>query len=313
MQAPRAFAGVAIAVAILTPTVAAAGTPLELKDWGGLAAVAISLIALVATQITIRSKTQREKREELKESIEKLLDLRTEFTDKAPTIADDRAREFFASTLNTRKSIYLEWAERLAADLPYVTPAEWIVLGFEHMNDSNFQHAEKIFLNAVKAARQSSTITRSTASRNLAWARMMLGPARWPQARKGYEDIVKSLGAHTDPYSAYTTALTYRTWAEAEFGMGNRAECRARLGDALKACQMMPDAFNYKGFEVRACVGDLMTLAESFLMTADRDATGDCLNAAVDALTAYSDEGAQSLCATVVARRAQLGLQPKPA
>lgn len=75
----------------------------------------------------------------------------------------------------------------------------------------------------------------------------------------------------------------------------------------------MPDAFNYKGFEVRACAGDLMTLAESFLMIADRDATSDCLNIAVEALTPHGDDASQSLRARIQAHRAQLGLQPAPA
>jgi hypothetical protein len=296
---------------------ASAGGPPDFQTLGSLAAVAISLIALVATQWSTHAKTQRELREELKESIEKLIEIRSEFTAKFQTFATEPQREFFASSMNTRKLIYLESAEHIATSLPYVTPAEWMVLGFEHMSDSNFHHAERIYERAVLAARQSSTVTQVSALRQLAAARMSLGPATVEKARDTFARAVNLMRNRADPYSGYTAALTYRMWAEAELNAGYAPQGRARLDDALAAAARMPDWFDYKGFEIRRCATDLMSMSDRVAQLASGPdhlaAAIEPLTAAAAALAPFGDPFSQELRGQVLSRRAALEARTQPA
>ncbi|MGC1407494.1 MAG: hypothetical protein WA864_00950 [Acetobacteraceae bacterium] len=189
------------------------------KDLSAIFAVVISVVALFVTQRSTRAKTLREGREELEDSIENLIGIRNEFDTTMPTLNSDMERQAYSSMMNTRKSIYLESSEHLALGLPYVTPAEWMVLGFEHMADANFHHAEEVFGRAVKAA----------------------GDLLGGDARRG-------ANGRTNAYSQYVVALTYRMWAETEFNRGDAEKGRDGLRNALRVVAAMPDWSEFKNF-----------------------------------------------------------------
>jgi tetratricopeptide (TPR) repeat protein len=297
--------GTAAPVALAEPADAGGGVVGPLKDFATIAAVLISLVALIATQRSTRAKTLREQRDELKESIEKLIDIRREFNATMPTLGNDAERLAYSSMMNTKKSIYLESSERLALGLPFVTPAEWMVLGFEHMYDANFHHAEQLFERAVRSARTSSTVTQVSAMRSLAGAQMA-GLPDSASARKTFRKALSLLAERTDAYSQYAAALTYRTWAESEFSRGEGKECHDRLRDALRVVAVMPDFSEFKSFEARACVADLLTLAADFEKRNLIDASREALADAAAAIQPFADDVSKESAARVAARSAWL-------
>jgi tetratricopeptide (TPR) repeat protein len=301
----------AAAVVVCWPRLSLASPPwipdLETwKDIGSVGAVAISLVALIATQRTTRAKTLREQREELKDSIEKLIDFRTEYNTKLTALATEAEREAFGVGLNTRKSIYLESAEYLALQIPHVTSAEWVVLGTEHMYDSNFAKAEALYNRALNAARKSSLVTRVVALRALAGAQMMQGGAGLTRGRQTYQRAAQMMVGQNDPYSAYTAACTYRMWSGSEYSVGNLLEARAKLADAFRAVTPLPDWFNLKQFELRQCVRALVTLAEGFHAGHDLATAQSVLGGAATALEPMGDGFSKELLAQVRARQAWL-------
>jgi hypothetical protein len=275
-------------------------------DVASIVAVLISLAALVGSLISSHAKTQREQREELKAHIETLLSLRAEFNAKAGGFASEPEREFWSGAMQTRKSIYLESAERLAERLPFVTSAEWLVLGAEHMADSNFHHAEQMYRRAAASSKCAAAVTQAAALRALGGARMMMGPAMLAAGRKAFADAIALMGGRTDPYSAYAVALTYRSWAEAEFGAGQAADCQARFADALAATERMPMGFEYRGFEVRRCAADLMFLADTLMGAANLAAARAALDMALHGLTPFPDPASADARAQVMVARAYL-------
>jgi hypothetical protein len=166
MRAFQTARPIAIAALAVLPTTPAYAAPAWAPDWetlkgiGSLGAVLISLAAFVVSWRTGQAKATRELREELRDSIGTLIELRSEFMKTAPTIADEEAREFFSATINTKKAIYLASAEHLARQLPYVTHAEWMVLATEYSYESNYKRAEVLLKHSVKAAETSSTTGR---------------------------------------------------------------------------------------------------------------------------------------------------------
>jgi hypothetical protein len=300
------FLGTAAGVALAEPAAkpdTGGGLVGPLKDFATIAAVLISLVALIATQRTTHAKTLREQREELKNSIEKLIELRNEFNATMSKLGSDLERQSYSSIANTKKSIYLESSEHLALGLPYVTPAEWLVLGYEHMSDSNFHHAEQLFGRAVRAARSSATVTQVSALRSLAMAQMAGNADRTP-ARQTYRKALSLLAGRTDAYSQYAVALTYRMWAEAEFNCGEAEECPKRLRDALLVVAAMPDFSEFKGFEARACVADLLTLAGDHEKRGLIDVCRETLAVAAAAMQPFADDASRESAASVAMRRA---------
>lgn len=201
----------------------------------------ISLTALVATQRTTAAKTTRELREELKEQIEKLIDLRSEFNRKLSEFQTEYEREVFGGLTNTKKSIYLESAEYLARRLPRITSAEWMVLGNEHHMDSNFAKAAQLFTLAVRAAQTSSAVAKIAALRALAGAQMFVSSSGAKEGRQTFQQAVNLIADRKDPYSIYTNAFTHRFWAGTEWQLGHFGEAHEQLRKAMNAARNMPD------------------------------------------------------------------------
>jgi len=276
------------------------------KNLGSVAAVVISFIALLATQRSTSAKTLREKREELKEMIEKLVDFRSELGAKYGTFTTEQERESFASSLNIKRSIYLESSEYLARQLPHVTTAEWIVLGTEYMLESNYIKAETLFRRSIDAARKTSLTTRVIAARALAGAQIFQGGEDLERRRHSYQNATAMLTGQKDPFSLYTLIYTYRQWSNSEYSLGNYLEAYNRIKDALRAASLMPDWFAYKQFELRQCSSALLVQSNSFLRTGNHLACQETLADALTAIESLTDDFSKELRGRINLARATL-------
>ena len=113
-------------------------------------------------------------------------------------------------------------------------------------------------------------------------------------------------------------ALTYRMWAEAEFNCGEAEECPKRLRDALLVVAAMPDFSEFKGFEARACVADLLTCWPAITQKRGLiDVCRETLAVAAAAMQPFADDASRESAASVAMRRAHglntpTGIQRKP-
>ena len=301
------------ALLILTWPLSALASPGWIDSWdtwknlGSVAAVAISLIALIATQRTTHAKTTREKREELKGSIEKLLDFRAEYEAKYATFATDQERDNFSIRLNTKKLIYLESAEYLARQLRHVTSAEWGVLAYEYQLNSNFTRAEELFRQSLRAARSSSLVTQISALRALAGIQMLRGPAGTERGRRSYGQALRMVEAQRDPYSMSAAAITYRQWSSAEYNLNNMNEARDRLRDALQVVRKMPDRFPLKQLELRQCIDALlMVVADTSENLVDLPAWREALDDAAAMIMPLKDDISEELSGRLTTFSAEL-------
>lgn len=282
---------------------------LDSETWKVLAsvgAVAISLLALVVTSIITRAKTAREKRDELKTLIEKLIDLRNEFNTTMPKFTSDVEREAYSVLTNSKKAIYLESAEYLAKRVRHVTSAEWRVLGGEYQMDSNFSKAESLFARAVRAARDTSLASRSAALQGFAGAAMMQGDSGQKRARDAFQQVTDALSAQRDPYSIYLLAFSFRTWASAEFGVGNLINARDRLMDSLRAVRQIPNWSGLRPIELRSCARGLGDVFDRFVAVAEWDAARAFFNDAAAVIRSDSDEASKEMLGQIYWRLAWL-------
>jgi hypothetical protein len=278
------------------------------KDAVPLFSVPLAVAAFFHSRAADRAKAEREKREEVRASIEKLLEFRALLEEKAAAAVDEQQFVALSARLNTRKLIYLQSAEELAVGLPHVTPAEWTVLGYEHMEDSNFAHAAKIFDRAVEAAKSdaAAVVTRVTAMRSLAGAFMMQGGTKLLEGRDKYREAIALISGQKDPYSGYTVAITYRYWASFEWRLDHLGEAVARLADAGAVLATLPDGFGLRQSEARQCCRMLADLAETFRKQGDRTASRDALNRSEMLLGDWPDDATRQLRGLIALCRARL-------
>jgi hypothetical protein len=307
------FVALACAAIQLWPSTAFAGTfwSLDSDIWKvlpGVGAFVMSVVALIVSSRSTREKTAREQREELKESIEKLIDFRDEFNTKFPTFATDAEREAFSVMTNNKRSIYLQSAEYLARQVENITSAEWRVLAFEYQADSNFVKAESLYNLALEVARDGSLAVQAAALQGVAWAAMMQDAAGQQRGRQAYEKVMRLLTVQNDPYSIYMRAYNFRMWANSEFAIGDLANARDRMMDGLRAGRQMPEWLNYRGMELRAGFGFLIGLTERWVAGPNPDLNGAraCLDEVARTIQQDHDELSRAMLGQIYWRQARL-------
>jgi hypothetical protein len=215
-------------------------------------AVAISILALAVSQRQSKAQSRRERREELRTVIERLVALREELISTAK-VMDAQEREASGAFNNVKRSIYLQAAENIAEELGgSVSASEYLVLGVENESDSDFKQARQYYEKAVKASSGLSAWNQSLAWRSLASSYFLQEPFRdLGKGREHFEKAIGSTAGSNDPYTIYTEAFTYRTWAGKEFFAGNWDEGAAKLRKAQESVNRVPDWHTLKFDERR--------------------------------------------------------------
>lgn len=215
----------------------------KLSDFGSLFALFISIVALYLSQRGQQAQNIREKKEELRGILERLVSFREEFNAlvKEP---DEALRSSASVLLNTKKSFYMEAAESIVKTIPqHVTASEYYVLAFENQLESDFADAQKLYAEAVRRADSSSPTRRSEIHRALA-ASYFGYPAfrNLEKGRAAYRGATDALAGLNDPYSVYARSLGYRSWAESELWVENRDEASRLLALAHDEWLKIPTA-----------------------------------------------------------------------
>lgn len=242
-----------------------------LAAFASLGALVISIAALFISQTSAKEQRIREKREELRGVVEKLVSLREEFNNKINGILDAQERQNFSVSTKTKVAIYLQAAEALAEDIvEHVSSAEFYVLGVENHWDSDFRQARKYYAESIRASdREASVINQSLARRTLASSYFYHEPRDRAEGRRLFAEAIKVLEERDegDFYSMYTEALTYRNWAWHETWHGSKEEARRRLAEALQAAQKLPDWYPLKLEEIRYIANEWRGLGSSHFQT----------------------------------------------
>lgn len=196
-----------------------------LSDFGSLFAVLLSIAALYLSQRGQHAQNVREKKEELRGVLERLVSLREEFNVlmKEP---DEALRSSGSIFLNIKKAFYTEAAESIVKTIPqHVTASEYYVIAVENQFESDFADAQKFYAEAARRADDSSPTRRSEIHRALAWSYFSNPQFRnLERGRAAYRAATDALNRLDDPYSVYIRSLGYRSWAEAELWIENRDE-----------------------------------------------------------------------------------------
>ncbi len=234
-----------------------------------IGALIISLIALFISHRSANEQQTREKREELRGAIEKLVSLREEFTTKAYKTIDAHERQTLSSSALTKAMIYMQAAEVLAHDIPrHVSSSEYIVLGIENQNISDHLQAREFLHRAVTATnKEPSLASKAYARRVLAANYFQSPPKNELEGRRYYEDALNILRARDDSdyYMIITQALTYRDWAQQETLFGDKERAYRALSEAATLVQRLPDWYTLKSEELRAIAFSWKYLAGSYL------------------------------------------------
>jgi hypothetical protein len=216
--------------------------PNMLSAIGSLGAVLISLVALYVSHRGESAQQLREKREELRGVLERLVSLREE-QNALNKERDEGLKAVASAYQNTKRAIYLEAAEALARQIPLqVSAAEYYVLGLENQWESDFIEAEAYYKMAVSRSRHSSPSKQSEILRSLA-AIYFIEDQSLRNVEKGratYRKATEVLASRSDAYSYYVRALAYRNWAASEILVKNLAEAGTLLGRAYNEWTKIP-------------------------------------------------------------------------
>lgn len=126
-----------------------------LTAFASIGALAISLLALFQAYQSVSEQKKREKKEELRNLLEKILSLREEFDRQMSKTTDINERSISEGYLSFKLPMYLYIAESIAAEIPsHVSWIEYQILAKENFNDYDFLQAKSFHEKAVKASQR---------------------------------------------------------------------------------------------------------------------------------------------------------------
>jgi tetratricopeptide (TPR) repeat protein len=222
---------------------------------GSIGAVIISVFALLASHRGQTAQQIREKREELRGVLEKLVSLREEQA-IVNKVKDETEKAWSSGYLNTKRAIYLEAGESIAKQISKkVSPSEFYVLGFENLYDSDFIQAREYYRLAARRSRNSSSLPKqSEIWRSLAATYFIQDHALLDidEGRKCFETSLRILEGRNDNYTRYVRTLSLRDWAQGELSCRNYSKTASLLHEGYNEWQNIPVWAGYqRGLELR--------------------------------------------------------------
>ncbi len=201
---------------------------------GSIAAVLISVLALVVSQYRETAQDRREKREELRTLLVELVNVRHEFNQLAGSALDESFKSLTSSLHNTKRTIYLEAAEGVARQIPgSLTASECFVLAIENQFDADVDGMWHFARWAAERAHRASPTKQAEVLRFYAslYFREKAGRRERRRGRRQFERAIRAVAGRNDPYSRFCDVLNRQYWAQAEYGVGefDRAATQLRL------------------------------------------------------------------------------------
>jgi hypothetical protein len=214
---------------------------------GSIGAVIMSVFALFVSRQGQVAQQLREKHEELRGVLEKLISLREEFT-QINRLKYDTEKSWASSYMNAKRAVYLEAAEALAREIPkQVSASEYHVIGIENYFDSDFVQARMYYQLAVQYSRSSSAYKQSEILRALGATYFLQDPAMLDvqEGREYFKKSINVLEKRTDYYSSYTRALCYRDFAYSELSCRNYDDAIPLLNESYNEWLRIPESAGF--------------------------------------------------------------------
>jgi hypothetical protein len=274
-------------------------------------ALIISIIALLQAYQNVSEQRQREKREELRNSLEKLINFREELDGRINKIIDPNERVNLSLYLNTKRSVYIQAAESVAAELAsQISSSEYIVLAAENYYDSDFLQAREFYEKAVEASRKrgNGKLTKCIAMRALSWSFYWQEPYRnIAKGRQYYQKSVDIMAEENDLYSIYTIVLTYREWATQEIfaGVKENEYTVNKLNKAHEYLEKLPDWYGFKNDELRGIASAFMQLGAAYFQDQSLDTLSrqekarQTFSYSLNLLQSLNDDTSKDLCGQI--------------
>ncbi len=199
----------------------------------GGAIIGAILAALFAWRLQ-RPERIASKKEELRNTLIALVDLREHYQTEVPKIQNPQLKESAGLFINQKMTIYLQTAEALVDQVPkHIFSFEYGTLAYEFWLNSSFTQAEKFYRNAVKVS--CSTLAKVTSLRGLGSYYFGQGPHHdFDNGRRCFQEATDLIKNPTDDYSKYTLGYTYQLWGLAERSNGFVAEGEQKIDRARK-------------------------------------------------------------------------------
>jgi hypothetical protein len=206
---------------------------------GSILAVFLSLVAVYISWTSSNAQLNREKREEFRQILEILLNLRTEFASVSAN----------PSLLNSKKLIYLQAAEGIAEQIPrQISSAEYLVLAEENNFEADYKQSRLFFIKAVHASSRkgSSEVYKAQALRFLATDYFYGLPKDFEKGRKFFKESIDAVAFLSNQgyyYPTYTQGYNYWSWALSEISIGKFEDGYSKLCKMNECFSKLPKGF----------------------------------------------------------------------
>ena len=190
-------------------------------------ALVVSATSLAYTWRSDRTAELRQKRQELRQIVQELTEMRLRYVADLTRISDPQQQRDIGNILQAKQSILLEAAEVLADDIPReVTSSAYRTLAWENVYDARLAQAERLFRGALEASR--TPTAKAFAYRDLG-SFYAADVDQVEKAREMFRLGVKQLEGEWDPASQFALADTYGAWGAMEADKGDATKGRELL------------------------------------------------------------------------------------
>src|SRR2546430_7276465 len=178
----------------------------EARGVGSALALFVSATSLAYTWRSDRAAELRQKRQELRQIVQELTEMRLRYVADLARMSDPQQQRDIGNILQAKQSILLEAAEVLADDIPReVTSSAYRTLAWENVYDARLAQAERLFRGALEASR--TPTARAFAYRDLG-SFYAADVDQVEKAREMFRLGVKQLEGEWDPASQFALADT---------------------------------------------------------------------------------------------------------
>lgn len=200
-------------------------------QWIAIGAGLISIVALIFSFLQSRNTENREKREELRNIVEKLIDVRAKYN-KEQSLIGEEERIMFGDQYGKIFMVYLQAADQLieSLDKKIISPIQYFIIGYEFDIEGELSRAKKYYENAQNVSAKTSIKNQETILRALAAFYYRGGPYWNIQlGRSYYQKAIELFDGRNDEYLVFLKGRVYSSWAEQENRVGNAAEAIQKI------------------------------------------------------------------------------------
>jgi hypothetical protein len=191
--------------------------------WISLAAAVVAVLAIIISLWQFFTSEGREKSDELREIIVRLINLRFDY-DKKARLGNEEDRVMIGDQFGRFFSLYLETAEQLVEqiDKKLVSSVAFYTIGREFEVEGEISRAIKYYKLAFENAKALSIKSREAIFRALGDLYYRPGPFQNIESgQRYYKDLLDLFGNSTDEYLIFLKGFNYKEWATRELYVDN--------------------------------------------------------------------------------------------